>query len=183
MRVISGLKKGHRLKQPNTINTRPTEDRIKESIFSIIGNIEEDALALDLFAGSGAIGIEFLSRGIKKAYFVDNSKEAISTILENLEYTKLLEDAVVINSSNTSAIRKISKEKIKFNYVYIDPPFERTSLVEETLGLLFEFDIVDSKSLVIIEHKSDYSIKTNDNYMIDSIRKYGNKSITFLSCK
>ena len=84
MRVISGSRKGHKLKSPKGENTRPTEDRIKESIFNILGNIKNNSLVLDLFAGTGSIGIEFLSRGAESCYFIDLSNDSIKIIKENL---------------------------------------------------------------------------------------------------
>ncbi len=88
MRVISGDKKGFKLKAPKGMDTRPTEDRIKESLFNILGPINENSIVLDLFSGSGSIGIEFLSRGgAKFVYFIDNSNLSISTIKENIAHT------------------------------------------------------------------------------------------------
>lgn len=185
MRVISGLKKGHKLKQPKTKSTRPTEDRIKESIFNIIGAIGEESVVVDFFAGSGAIGIEFLSRGVKKAYFVDDSNEAIKTIEENLQHTNFLENSIIMKMSNKSAVTKMHKQEIIFDYVFMDPPFEETSLIEETLELLDKCNLLNKDSLIIIEHKSEYLVNIDkfENYMIHSVRKYGNKTITFLSYK
>lgn len=180
MRVISGFKKGHKLKQPKTEFTRPTEDRIKESVFNIIGPIDEDSEILDLFAGSGAIGIEFLSRGAKLAYFVDDSSLAISTIKENLKHTKLDDKAVVIKGKDKNVIERLAKENKSFDYIYLDPPFDNILLLKNAISLLFEKNIVKNKSLIIIEHKSDYKVEENDNYEIKNVRRYGNKSVTFL---
>lgn len=180
MRVISGFKKGHKLKQPKTEFTRPTEDRIKESVFNIIGSIDEDSEILDLFAGSGAIGIEFLSRGAKKAYFIDDSSLAISTIKENLKHTKLNDQAVVIKGKDKNVIEKLANQNKSFDYIYLDPPFDDTLLLKNSITLLFEKNIVKNKSLIIIEHKSDYKVEENENYEIKDVRRYGNKSVTFL---
>ena len=123
MRVISGLKKGHKLKAPKGLEVRPTEDKIKESLFNILGNIDKDSLVLDLFGGSGSIGIEFLSRGARACYFVDISSNSISYIKDNLSHTGLNELANVIKSDSVKAIKQLSNRNLKFDYIYIDPPF------------------------------------------------------------
>ena len=95
MRIISGNRRGLKLKAPKGMDTRPTEDRVKESVFNILGQNFDGDIVLDLFCGSGANGIEFISRGAEKVYFVDNSKEAIDCVKSNLEKTRFLNQAVV----------------------------------------------------------------------------------------
>ena len=97
MRVISGRAKGTKLNSIEDLSTRPTLDRVKEALFNIVQTKIEDSIILDLFSGSGSIGIEFLSRGCKKAYLCDKSNKAVAMIHQNLEKTKLQENAVVLN--------------------------------------------------------------------------------------
>lgn len=184
MRVISGVRKGHKLKAPKGNKVRPTEDRIKESLFNILGNIRKDSVVLDAFGGSGSIGIEFLSRGANKAYFVDNYYDSISTIKENLEHTKLTDGAKVIKSDVFLALRKFSKENINFNYIYLDPPFNQEGLVHKLLGHIYNDNILNHEGIIIVEHEKDLVLEDNiyDFKKMD-YRKYGSKSLTFYKNK
>ncbi|HHV38379.1 MAG TPA: 16S rRNA (guanine(966)-N(2))-methyltransferase RsmD, partial [Tepidimicrobium sp.] len=132
MRVISGIRKGYKIRAPKGRDTRPTKDRIKESMFNILGNISEESIVLDLYAGSGSIGIEFLSRGARKAYFVDGSHWSIKAIKENLIHTKLRSNSEIIRSNSIKAIKLLGRKKIKFNYIFMDPPFGQ-DLTRDTL--------------------------------------------------
>lgn len=180
MRVISGKVKGHRLKSPKGNKVRPTEDRIKESIFNIIGYIESDSLVLDAFGGTGSIGIEFLSRGAYKAYFVDNYYDSIVAIRENLSHTKLLESSEIINSDIFIAINEFNKEKLKFDYIYLDPPFNQKNLLDKAFEAIEKKDILELNGIVIVEYGKEiqlddlmYGFKRTDH------RIYGNKCIDF----
>lgn len=180
MRVISGRSKGHKLKAPKGSKVRPTEDRIKESLFNIIRDINTSSIALDAFAGSGAIGIEFLSRGAKKVYFVDNSYDSISTIQENLNHTKLLNNAEVIKGDIFGEIKKFADENIKFNYIYLDPPFLIDNLLDRVFESIKEEDILATDGLLIVEHGK--KLKLEDliyGFKKVDYRSYGNKIIDF----
>ncbi len=184
MRVISGIAKGHKLKAPKGNTVRPTEDRIKESIFNILGNIKKDSVILDAFGGSGGIGIEFLSRGANKTYFVDNYYDSINTIRENLIHTKLLEKAEVLKSDIFVALKKFEQDDLKFDYIYLDPPFNQEGLVDKLLNVLNQTNILNESGIILIEHESNlnledslYGFEKYDN------RKYGSKSIDFYKNK
>ncbi|MDR7869904.1 MAG: 16S rRNA (guanine(966)-N(2))-methyltransferase RsmD [Tissierellaceae bacterium] len=180
MRVISGLRKGHRLKSPKGMDVRPTEDKIKESLFNIIGKIDESSVVLDLFGGTGSIGIEFLSRGAKKSYFVDVSPNSISCIKDNLNHTKLNELAVVIKSDSIRAIKQLYNDKLIFNYIYIDPPFRKNQLLTSVLSTLAEYPIMNINSIIIIEHESELVLEDKIfNFNKFDERKYGSKTISF----
>lgn len=181
MRVISGISKGHKLKAPKGQATRPTDDRIKESLFNILGNLNSDDLVLDLFAGSGSIGIEFLSRGVEKTYFIDCSYDSIKIIKENLSHTKLLDRAIVYKKDSINAISFFHDKGIEFDYIYIDPPFRDHDLLSSVLNSLKDYHILKNDGLIIIGHEKRLEL---DKYIegfknLDS-RNYGNKSITFL---
>ncbi len=128
MRVISGLRKGHKLKSPKGQDIRPTEDRIKESLFNIIGPLKKESLVLDLFAGTGSIGIEFLSRGAKFVYFIDSSNESIRIIKDNLSLTKFLDSASIHKMDSINSIKFLREKGILFDYIFIDPPYEKHNL-------------------------------------------------------
>lgn len=180
MRVISGLRKGHRLSSPKGMETRPTEDKIKESLFNILGYIDEESIVLDLFAGSGSIGIEFLSRGAKECYFIDISPNSIATVKDNLIHTKLREKATVIKSDSLRAIKDLYNKKLSFDYIYIDPPFKNKELLYSVLSTLVEKPILNDKALLVIEHGSDIVLEDNIlEFKKKDERKYGSKTISF----
>ena len=179
MRVISGFKKGYKLKCPKGKDTRPTEDRIKESLFNILGYIHGESIVLDLFAGSGSIGIEFLSRGAKKAYFVDRSYLSIKTIKDNLAHTGLEGKSRVIKNDAIRSIKILGNENIKFNYVFVDPPYGK-NLIIDVLENLWDQTILVEDGTIIVEHEKGLELENNifDFKKIDS-RNYGSKFLSF----
>lgn len=180
MRVISGLRKGHKLKAPKGMAVRPTEDRIKESLFNILGVSTQDSIVLDAFGGSGSIGIEFLSRGAKFCYFVDNNNESISTINENLRHTKLLDSSIVMKNDVVTSIKTFGTKKIKFDYIYLDPPFRQDGLIERVMENIFKEDILDIDGTIIIEHEKELILEDDIyNFRKFNFRNYGSKSLTF----
>lgn len=179
VRVITGKVKGHRLKSPKGLNTRPTSDRVKESIFNIIGRISEDSSVLDLFSGSGNIGIEFLSRGAKECYFIDQDTDSIKAIKENLNSTRLTSQAYVYKNDVIDAISLLGRKGIKFNYIFMDPPYEK-NLVLATLEKIQESELLSNTCLVVIEHESKSVLPDNFHRFIKcDYRKYGSTSVTF----
>lgn len=184
MRVISGSRKGHKLFVPKGIYIRPTEDRLKESFFNIISPLEDNSIVLDLFAGTGSIGIEFLSREAKLAYFVDKSRESIEYVNKNLLHTKLADKAVVLHLEAKKALLLFEKDKISFNYIYIDPPFADLDLFINTINLIESLNLLSQNGLLIIEHDERVIL---DKYCfkfekIDE-RKYGKNLLTFYKYK
>lgn len=149
MRVIAGKARRLQLKTPKGMDTRPTTDRIKETLFNMIQDELYDIHFLDLFSGSGGIGIEALSRGAKKACFVDQSKEAVSVIKENLAFTHLEQQAEVFNCSALSAIKRL-QGGVLFDVVFMDPPYGK-GLETEVLSSPDFYKILQDKALVIVE--------------------------------
>lgn len=180
MRVISGLKKGHKLKAPKGTDVRPTEDRIKESLFNILRNIDENSMVLDAFAGSGSIGIEFLSRGAKLCYFVDNSTDSIGLIKENLTHTKFLEQSIILKSNIIMEIKNLGGKDIHFDYIYLDPPFRQPDLIKKLLDLINVNNILENDGMIIIEHEKELELE-DELYNLEKtdFRKYGSKSLSF----
>ncbi len=178
MRVISGIRKGHRLKSPSGMETRPTEDKVKESLFNILGPISNEAKILDLFAGSGSIGIEFLSRGAKECYFIDKSINSIKTIKLNLDHTKLQDRSQVFKLDSLRFLSRASREGLKFDYIYVDPPFKEIGLFVTVLENIYKKDILSEDGLVLVEHTEELNIDKDQLYLVDK-RKYGSKYISF----
>ena len=147
MRVITGKARGVQLKTPDGMLTRPTADRVKEALFSIINFDLPGAAVLDLFGGTGQLGIEALSRGAKSAVFVDQREDACKIIRENLRRTKLESQARVIRSDYLDYLRR-SREK--FDIILLDPPYAEVFL-ENALKCITEIDILQSGGIIVAE--------------------------------
>ncbi|MBS4539750.1 16S rRNA (guanine(966)-N(2))-methyltransferase RsmD [Clostridium sp. D2Q-11] len=179
MRVITGIAKGHKLKAPKGTNTRPTTDRVKETLFNIIGDIHPDSIILDLFAGSGSIGIEFLSRGAKKSYFIDSDISSYKTILENINKTKFNDRSEVYKNTYDKALRVLRNKGIRFNYIFLDPPYDK-GLVEKSIEFIIEYDLLTKDGLIIVEHEKALDLTAFSNKYSINTRNYGDTSVSFL---
>ena len=151
LRVIGGTARGVPLKSPDTKNTRPTLDRTKESLFNILMPYIPDTKVLDLFSGSGSLGIEALSRGAEKAVFVDQSKKCRDIIIENIKKTKMEERSKVMTLDVYKAIKLLGNEKAKFDIVFLDPPYNM-NFIAKTIQNIEEFDIIAEEGIVVCEH-------------------------------
>ena len=147
MRVISGLAKGINLKTPEGLATRPTTDRVKEAMFSIIHFDLPNAKVLDLFGGTGQLGIEALSRGAKQAVFVDYQDYACKLIRENLQKTKFSHCSSVIRSDYFTYLKSCNE---KFDVIFLDPPYIEVFL-ENSLKLITEIDILQTNGIIVTE--------------------------------
>ena len=147
MRVITGKARGVQLKTPQGLSTRPTTDRVKEALFSIINFDIPNASVLDLFGGTGQLGIEALSRGAKKAVFVDAGEDACKLIRENLKRTKLEPAAKVVRGDY---LDYLSRCREKFDIIFLDPPYAEVFL-ENSLKRITEIDILESNGIIITE--------------------------------
>ncbi len=180
MRVISGIARGSKIETIDSLKTRPTLDRVKEALFNILQNDIKDSIVLDLFAGSGALGIESLSRGAKKVYFCDNNIDAIKVIKRNLEKTRLIDNAEVFFGDYTKLLNKI-KEKI--DIIFIDPPY-KSDLGVKALKELINKELINENSIIVIEtDEIDRDIKElNDVRGVTIIdeRKYGRANLIFV---
>lgn len=181
MRVIAGRARRLNLKTTPGFDTRPTADKIKETLFNILNPYLPGCSFLDLFAGSGAIGIEALSRGASICVFADNDKRAVSCINENLKFTRLEEGARVFSKNALAAISQLSAEKYKFDIVYLDPPY-RGGFEEETLRVLAESRIIDENSMVILEALKETKLDFLEELPYETVRikDYKNNRHIFL---
>ncbi len=152
MRIITGRARGARLKSPKGLSTRPTSDRIKESLFNILGARVAGRRVLDLFAGTGSLGLEALSRGAAGAVFVDRATEAV--LRENAEHTHLHEAARIFRDDVFSSLSRLAAEGAAFDLVFCDPPYHK-GLWERTLAVLDASPILSEGALVIVESGED----------------------------
>ena len=142
MRIIGGLMRGTKLYTLEGENTRPTLDRVKESLFNILNFKLQDAVVLDLFSGSGALGLESISRGARKAILCDASKAAYKIILSNVEKTRVNEKVKVYNIDYEKCLTMLANEKYKFDVIFLDPPYE-SEYYEKSLEKIYNLDLLD----------------------------------------
>ena len=175
MRVISGKARGVNLKTPDGLLTRPTIDRVKEALFSIINFDIPASNVLDLFGGTGQLGIEALSRGAKSAVFVDQREDACRLIKENLKRTKLEEDAKVVRMDYLEYLKR-SKEK--FDIIFLDPPYAEVFL-ENALKCITEIDILQSGGIIVAERPLGKDLPWDfEGYTRSKDYKYGKVLLT-----
>ena len=182
MRIISGTARGTKLYTLNGYDTtRPTLDRVKESLFNIIQQKVPNSIFLDLFSGSGAVGVEAASRGAKKAILCDKSKDAINIINKNIEKTHLKEKTEVYNLDYERLLNGKINEKI--DIAYIDPPYE-SDFAAKSIELLIKNNLIDESSIIIVETDNESRIlkeieNINQNINITDKRKYGRAILIF----
>ncbi|MCT4612923.1 MAG: 16S rRNA (guanine(966)-N(2))-methyltransferase RsmD [Clostridia bacterium] len=176
MRVISGSARGHKLKTLETLDTRPTLDRMKETVFNIIGMDIYDIKFLDLFSGFGGMGIEALSRGAEISTFVELNRECVEVINENLRHTKLIDKADVKGLDVFGFIKSTDE---KYDIIYIDPPYN-AGFENELLKGIFENDILEESGYIILEHLTDVKITSNSLYTVYREKKYKTTTLSFI---
>jgi len=176
LRVITGSAKGAKLKTLPGLETRPTADMVKQGIFNIVQFSVEGRKVLDLFAGSGQLGIEALSRGAASAVLVDNSPEAVKIIEENLKHTKTDRNATVLRADYKAYLR--SAPKRYFNLVFLDPPY-REGYLERVLSFLDSFDIVAEHGIIICESSAEEKMPASvGSFSADRSYRYGHTAVT-----
>jgi 16S rRNA (guanine(966)-N(2))-methyltransferase RsmD len=175
MRVITGKARGVQLKTPDGMLTRPTADRVKEALFSVIQFDVPTARVLDLFGGTGQLGIEALSRGAKSAVFVDQREEACRLIRENLKRTRLENEAKVVRSDYLDYLRRCREQ---FDIIFLDPPYAEVFL-ENALKCIAEIDILQSGGIIIAERPIEKELPWEfEGFTRSRDYKYGKTLIT-----
>jgi 16S rRNA (guanine(966)-N(2))-methyltransferase RsmD len=156
MRVIAGKYKSRRLQAPPGAETRPTSDRLRETLFNVVAPAVPGSVWIDLFAGTGAVGIEALSRGARMAYFIESSRRAAHTIRENLAALQIEEGAEVMEREAVAALRVLEEQGITCDFCFLDPPYRKLGDYEQALGLLAHSRLLKPESLVIAEHDKHF---------------------------
>ena len=175
MRVISGIAKGIHLNTPKGMHTRPTADRVKEALFSILHFDLPGTQVLDLFAGTGQLGIEALSRGANRAVFVDERLDACTLVKENLEKTKFIAKATVVRSDYMTYLQRCTE---KFDIIFLDPPYSEVFL-ENALKMITEIDILETGGIIVAERPLGKELPwVFPGYTKSKDYKYGNTLLT-----
>lgn len=181
MRVIAGTARGMKLKTPRGEAVRPTADRVREALFSILGPRVIGAVVVDLFAGSGAVGIEALSRGAATCVFVEKERKHLEIIRDNLGRTGLQGEARLLCCDAISALLLLSEEKIQADLIFTDPPYHST-LIPKVLQAVHTNQLLHEDGLVVIEHASANTAWA-EKYPERKQKKYGDTRLTLLSWK
>jgi len=177
MRIVAGEKRGHKLFPPKGKAIRPTSDRVRQSLFDILGPIHDKTI-LDLFAGSGALGLEALSRGATHAWFVDQSNEATELVTRNIEKLNVEPQTTLWRCDALSALSRAKREGVRFSMAFLDPPYESDILEKAMQSPLWE-SILETDAKVIVETKSETTIDFSSNkWKLDDNRRYGGTRIS-----
>lgn len=178
MKVISGKYKGRVLDGFDISGTRPTMDRVKESLFAMIQNYLDDAVVLDLFAGSGNLGIEALSEGAADVYFVDKNKKACKVIQGNLEKLGIV-DAKTFCGDFQKVLKELALLGVKFDIIFLDPPYQ-TDFIEKSILSIVSLDILAENGILVAESDQLEKIIIPDNFFVVKNKKYGDKWVAIL---
>ena len=180
MRVIAGTRRSMPLKTIDGLATRPTQDRTKETLFNVIQNDVPGSTFLDLFSGSGAIAIEALSRGAAKAYLVENSREAAACIKENLAFTKLADDAVLMETDAMTALKRLEGKTV-FDIVFMDPPYNH-EYEKEILTYLSGSKLIDDYSIIVVEasNETGFDYLEGLGFAAYKVKQYKNNKHVFI---
>lgn len=182
MRVIAGSARGRKLHPPAGNRVRPTADRVKEAIFSALASrfgSFDDLTVLDLFAGSGGLGIEALSRGAATAFFVDSHPESIALTRKNLQLTGFENSAPLILMDAQKALNRFSDQGKIFDIILVDPPYADKELSERILSLLANLRLLSTNGVVVFETDSRYELPLHDSFHLLSRKVYGDTAVCF----
>ncbi|MGA3280080.1 MAG: 16S rRNA (guanine(966)-N(2))-methyltransferase RsmD [Smithella sp.] len=180
MRIIGGNAKGRKLLFPPGSKERPTSDFLREALFNILGHLE-DKTFLDLFAGSGSVGLEAASRGAQEVYFVEKNKNLAAIIKKNIQTCCLDKNCSIIAKDVEYGLGDLLKKKCKVDIIFADPPYNR-NLVGTALNLLNKYQVFKEDAVIIIQHsiKESFSGTVGNNIYLTDQRKYGDNVLTFL---
>ncbi|UHA75786.1 16S rRNA (guanine(966)-N(2))-methyltransferase RsmD [Paenibacillus sp. 481] len=178
MRVISGTARGRSLKAVPGSGTRPTTDKVKEALFSMIGPYFDGGNVLDLFAGTGGLGIEALSRGADKAVFVDMDTKAIDVIRHNVQATGMEGQAEIYRNDARRAIKALVKREMTFDLLFLDPPY-RLKDADDMLREMLEKGLISPDATVVVEHDAQHTYPESvDSLVVWKQAQYGDIAIT-----
>ncbi|MEA4825696.1 MAG: 16S rRNA (guanine(966)-N(2))-methyltransferase RsmD [Clostridium sp.] len=179
MRIIAGIAKGRNILPPDGMQTRPTLDRVKESIFNIIQNRVPDSVAVDVFAGTGSLGLEAVSRGAKECYLVDKHPSTFKNLKQNVQNLKFEDKCICLNMDSYSALKDLGRKKKVFDLIFIDPPYAK-EMIPPAVEIVTEESLLDKSGLIVTKIDSSEDIyEGNDQIILIDHRKYGNTTVCF----
>lgn len=175
MRVISGSLKGRNISGYNIDGTRPTMDRVKESVFGSIQDYVRNSVVLDLFAGSGNLGIESISNGSKYCYFVDNNKICIKCIKDNISNFDISDKCNVMFCDYNKALKYYRDNNIKFDIIFVDPPY-KYNIINDIVDTIISYDLLNNNGILVLEYQSDI-LNLNNKLKVIKNKKYSDKFV------
>lgn len=177
MRVISGYLKGRKLEGYNVETTRPTMDRVKESMFASIQDDVEEGVVLDLFCGTGSLGIEAISMNASKCYFVDNNREIINYLNKNLDNLNIKNKSIVLKKDYREALLYFKNNNIKFNIIVVDAPY-KMEVMEEVINLVDNYDLLLYNGVLVMEYSYDKLKEKYSGLKLVKNKRYGEKFVS-----
>lgn len=177
MRVIAGKFKGKRLKSVSNKHTRPTTDRVKEAVFHMLGPFFDGGVCLDLYAGSGSLGIEAISRGMDRVVFIENNQQAIRSIYENINELHIEQQSEIVKMDVQKALKYLQDESYKFNLIVIDPPYDLKNH-DEILAKIIQSNLLSFRGKILFEHASNLQLSEQEGLMKVKMNTYGSTAIT-----
>ncbi len=178
MKIISGRLKGRKIIGYDVTGTRPTMDRVRESLFGMIQNYVSDAVCLDLFAGSGALGLEAISEGAKMCYFNDKNHLCCNNILKMIKEFDLSSSAVVMNKDYRDALSSVIEKDLKFDIIFLDPPY-KMQVLNEVISDIIRFKLLNHKGIIVCEVNDNY-LDEWDELEVIKMKKYSDKYIIII---
>lgn len=183
MRIIAGKARGRRLIPPATMETRPTLDRVKEAMFSIIQGYLPDSVVIDVFAGTGSLGLEAASRGAKEVYLVDKSQTTFPLLKENIENLKFEDFCTGLNMDSYEALRTLAKKDKVFDIIFIDPPYCK-EMIPEAIKIVKENKLLKENGIIVTKIDSiEHIYEGFEDIVLIRSKKYGNTTICFYKYK
>ena len=179
MRIIAGKNKGKKLNSFELSSTRPTSDKIREALFDKLGTKVENCDFLDLFAGTGAVGIEAISRGAKSVFFVDENKMAIGIVKKNLNLISVTDQNVYL-SNFEKALLNFKKNGQTFDVIFVDPPYA-SNFAEQAIEKIREMKLLNLNGILVWEHDANKNLFIEKNYSNVVTKKYGDKFLTYFN--
>lgn len=180
MRVISGEAKGRGLKAVPGNQTRPTTDKVKETLFNIIGPYFDGGQGLDLYSGSGGLGIEAISRGLEKVVFIDQHPAAVQTINENLSRCRFESRSEVFRIDARRALNALAKRKLTFDLIFLDPPYQKQHIIKD-IEQIVKLELLRQGTLIIVEHDDKLMLPETFGSALEKWRHHnynGNTALT-----
>lgn len=176
MRIIAGEARRRTIVAPKGLQTRPTLDYVRESLFSIIQRDVPGSAVLDLFAGSGALAMEALSRGAASAVLADKSHQAIECIRQNTETLRFLDRAVILQGDWQAVLQRLSETNRSFDLVFLDPPYDLTAYADMA-DMLLDRRLLMEDALLVIEHRKGIAVNLSPRFQLKDCRTYGDTAI------
>ena len=179
MRIISGRARGRKILSPESLETRPTLDRVKEAMFSTIQNYIQDSIVIDVFAGTGSLGLEAASRGAKEVYLVDKSNTTYPLLKQNVENLKFNDVCYTLNMDAYEALKSLKNKGKVFDLIFIDPPYCR-EMIPEAMKIIKENNMLSEDGIIVTKIDSIEEIYEGyDNIKLNKSKRYGNTTVCF----